>query len=62
MEQGLRRGDPLSPFLFLLAAEGFCVLMMSLLEAGLFHSYKVGHDNALCLSHLLFSDDTLIIG
>jgi len=62
MEQGLHQGDPLSPFLFLLAAEGFHVLMMSLLEAGLFHGYKVGHDNALCMSHLQFADDTLIIG
>ena len=62
IERGLRQGDPLSPFLFLLAAEGFNVLMLSLMEAGLFHGYKVGRDNDLCLSHLQFADDTLIIG
>lgn len=62
MERGLRQGDPLSSFLFLLAAEGFNVLMLSIIEPGLFRSYYVGHDNALYLSHLQFADDTLIIG
>jgi len=62
MKRGLRQGDPLSPFLFLLAAEGFNVLMMSIIEAGLFCGYYVGHKNAICLSHLQFTDDTLFIG
>jgi len=62
MERGLRQGDMLSLFLFLLAAEGFNVLMCSLKEAGLFRGYLVGHDNELCLSHLQFSDNTFIIG
>jgi hypothetical protein len=62
MERGLRQGDPLSPFLFLLTAEGFNVLMLSLLDAGMFHGYDVGQDNSLRLSHLQFVDDTLITG
>jgi len=62
MERGLRQGDPLCPFLFLLAAVGFNILMQSLLEAGLFRGYMVGRDTTMCLSHLQFADDTLIIG
>jgi len=62
LERGLRQGDPLSSFLFLLDAEGFNMLMQSVVEAGLFNGYRLGHENALGLSHLQFTDDTLIIG
>ena len=52
IKRGLRQGDPLSLFLILLAAEGFKVDMLSLVEAGLFHGYQVGSANDVCLSHL----------
>jgi len=53
-----------TPFLsfFLLVAKGFNVIMLSVIAAGLFHGYRVGRDNVVCLSHLQFADDTLIIG
>jgi len=62
MERGLRQGDPLSPFLFLLAAEGLNVLMKALVENGTFTGYKVGGANQVVVSHLQFADDTLLIG
>ena len=60
--RGLRQGDPHSPFLFLLAAEGFDVLMNSLSVNNLFTSYKVGIIDLVSVSHLQFADDTLILG
>jgi len=61
LKRGLRQGDPLSPFLFLLAAEGFNILMKSMVDNHLFHGYKVGSDVSTVVSHLQFADDTLII-
>jgi len=62
LERGLRQGDPLSPFLFLLAAEGLNVLMKALVEANVFTGYSVGDANPVVVSHLRFADDTLLLG
>jgi hypothetical protein len=62
MERGLRQGDPLSPFLFLPAAEALNVLITVLVDVGLYRGYHVGHHDGVCLSHLQFADDTLILG
>jgi hypothetical protein len=61
LERALRQGDPLSTFLFLLAAEGFHVLMESLYVNNLFTGYKVGRSDPVVVSHLQFADDTLIL-
>ena len=62
LARGLWQGDPLSPFLFLLAAEGFHVMMESSISNNLFTGYKAGKERVLSISHLQFADDTLILG
>jgi len=49
-------------FLFLLAAEGFSVLMNAVVGAHMFQGYGIGQARDVRLTHLQFADDTLIIG
>jgi hypothetical protein len=62
LEQGLRQGDPLSPFLFFLAAEGLNVMMRVLVQTSIFTGYSIGSVSPAVISHLQFADDTLIMG
>jgi hypothetical protein len=59
---GLRQGNPLSPFLFLLEAEGLHILMKAMVENQLFMVYSSGAVNPVVASHLQFTDDTLLLG
>ncbi|GKB45996.1 RNA-directed DNA polymerase, eukaryota, reverse transcriptase zinc-binding domain protein [Tanacetum coccineum] len=59
IQRGLRQGDPLSPFLFIIAMEGLHVAMEDAMAAGLYNGFKI---NTLNLSHLFFADDALFIG
>jgi hypothetical protein len=56
----LRQGDPLSPYLFLLCAEGLSSLLLYEEEVGGIDRVRVCR-NALSVSHLLFADDSLIL-
>jgi len=62
LERGLREGDPLSPFLYLLAAEGLNIMMSAMVTNNLFVGYKVGTNNPMVVSYLQFADDTLLVG
>ncbi|PNY14688.1 cysteine-rich receptor-like protein kinase, partial [Trifolium pratense] len=62
LERGLRQEDSLSPFLFLLAAEGLHVLMEAMVERNLFTGYSVGELAVTQVSHLQFADHTLLMG
>jgi len=59
-ERGLRQGDPMSPYLFLLCAEGFSALLNCAEQEGRLHGIKICR-NAPAVSHLLFTDDSLIL-
>ncbi|GKV36373.1 hypothetical protein SLEP1_g44514 [Rubroshorea leprosula] len=61
MERDLRQGDPLSPFLFLLVAQGLHCMIQKAVVEGLFEGINVGSRN-LHISHLQFASDTVIMG
>ncbi|GKV07784.1 hypothetical protein SLEP1_g19505 [Rubroshorea leprosula] len=61
VSKGLRQGDPLSPFLFLIVAEGLNGLMSSAVEKELYKGVTVGKD-AVMITHLQFADDTIFFG
>ncbi|GJY70863.1 putative RNA-directed DNA polymerase [Tanacetum coccineum] len=61
VEKGLRQGDPLSPFLFIIAIEALNVALLNACNNNTFHGVKVGKDN-IHVSHLQFADDALIMG
>jgi hypothetical protein len=62
LKRGLWQGDPLSPFLFLLAAEGMNVLMQSMVDSNIFTGYSIDSQDPLSVSHLQFASDSLLLG
>jgi hypothetical protein len=57
--RGLRQGDPISPYLFLLAAEGLSCLIKSRIQSLTLKGIMVA-PSAPVVSHLLFADDSLL--
>jgi len=62
LERGLRQGDPFSPFLFLLAAKGLNIMMKAMVATNIYSGYSAGSTNPVTVSHLQFTDDTLLLG
>uniref|UniRef100_A0A803QSN3 Reverse transcriptase domain-containing protein n=1 Tax=Cannabis sativa TaxID=3483 RepID=A0A803QSN3_CANSA len=58
-QRGLRQGDPLSPYMFLLCSEGFSCLIQEAERADKIHGIKFGREG-LKLSHLFFADDSFV--
>ncbi|KAA3481168.1 reverse transcriptase [Gossypium australe] len=59
--RGLRQGDPLSPYLFLICAEGFSSLLEDLKLKGSMEGAPIGRDR-LSINHLFFADDCILFG
>ncbi|XP_071708684.1 uncharacterized protein [Rutidosis leptorrhynchoides] len=60
LHRGLRQGDAISPFLFLIVMEGLHLLLKSKVEAGLIQGVRVGNSD-VNISHLFYADDVIIL-
>ena len=60
--KGLRQGDPLSPYLFVIGMEALSCLINRAVEGNYLSGNRiaVGRGEDLVISHLLYADDTLI--
>lgn len=61
LQRGLKQGDPLSLFLFILEMEGLHVALEDVLAKNICTGVYIGRDN-LKLSHLFYADDVIIFG
>ena len=59
-ERGLRQGDPLSPYLFLICAEVFSSMLLDAERKKKLRGIRVCN-KAPSISHLLFADDSLLL-
>ncbi|GKD34056.1 RNA-directed DNA polymerase, eukaryota [Tanacetum coccineum] len=57
---GLKQGDHLAPYLFILVMESLHLSVSRTVEAGIFTGIKI--DSALSISHLFYADDAVFIG
>nr|GEZ04434.1 RNA-directed DNA polymerase, eukaryota [Tanacetum cinerariifolium] len=57
---GLKQGDPLAPYLFILVMESLHLSVSRAVESGIFTGIKI--DPALSISHLFYAYDAVIIG
>ncbi|GJT52692.1 RNA-directed DNA polymerase, eukaryota [Tanacetum coccineum] len=58
--KGLKQGDPLSPFLFILIMESLHLSFQRVVDAGMFTGIRLS--SMLNLSHLFYADDAIFLG
>ncbi|XP_057453105.1 uncharacterized protein LOC130744965 [Lotus japonicus] len=62
MGRGIRQGDPLAPFLFLVVAEGLSGLLRQATLLGKFSPFEFRSEEKIEVSLLQFADDTVFFG
>nr|XP_027109435.1 uncharacterized protein LOC113729327 [Coffea arabica] len=60
-QRGLKQGDPLSPYLFIICTEAFSCLQQEFSRCGKLKGITI-NAQAPSISHLLFANDTLLFG
>ncbi|GKD58632.1 RNA-directed DNA polymerase, eukaryota, reverse transcriptase zinc-binding domain protein [Tanacetum coccineum] len=58
--KGLKQGDPLSPFLFILVMESLHISFQRVVDVGMFTGIKLS--SSLNISHLFYADDAIFLG
>ncbi|XP_060212175.1 uncharacterized protein LOC132639770 [Lycium barbarum] len=61
-QRGIRQGDPIAPFLYILAMEGLSKMLQTASHLQWIVPFKIGRNPGpqIDVSHLLYADDTLI--
>ncbi|KAL0796652.1 hypothetical protein Bca101_068029 [Brassica carinata] len=57
--RGIRQGDPISPYLYLLCTEGLSSIIQNSIQLGKIHGFKASRTGP-AISHLFFADDSLL--
>jgi hypothetical protein len=60
-QRGIRQGDPISPYLFVLCMDKLSHIILQAVEEGKWEGIKVGKNGPM-ISHLMFADDLLLFG
>lgn len=62
MEKGLRQGDPIAHFLFLIIVEGLNGQRRRATQLNKFMGFRLGRENQVEIFLLQFADDTMLFG